>query len=292
MLFSQRRPGRKVRGAGPRLRPRTRTRSLTDRASDYGSEGCRFESCRVHSRPEALRRNPEGLSRSRGEQRQNPRQWAGNRVPEPVARVSTHVARRPGREIGAISGRGVHEYQGRKRGTCRGGSGLGCGAERADSPRERGQASSSVTSSAEGRFSSEELQRRWWTWVAAEPERTNPVADLDGSSCGRNQPRDVWFLVLSVVRSSGRAASPVGCPSSFLSSTAWGSPPTAQTSWAPPRGRRCWTARGSLRRNTKGRRSSCGGSPTTPSRDRRPPSWLPDAVCGSSWSPWSPGSTR
>lgn len=25
-------------------------RSLTDRASDYGSEGCRFESCRAHSR--------------------------------------------------------------------------------------------------------------------------------------------------------------------------------------------------------------------------------------------------
>ncbi|MGW4232406.1 signal protein [Streptomyces sp. NPDC004980] len=51
-----------------------------------------------------------------------------------------------------------------------------------------------MTSPAEGRFSSEELQRRWWTWAASEPERTNPVADQDGSSCGRNQPRDVWFL--------------------------------------------------------------------------------------------------
>ncbi len=32
-------------------------------AHAYGSEGCRFESCRVHSRPEAPRRNPGGLSR-------------------------------------------------------------------------------------------------------------------------------------------------------------------------------------------------------------------------------------
>lgn len=56
MLFSQRRPGRKKPGTPS-------TRSLTDRASDYGSEGCRFESCRVHSRPEAPRRNPGGLSR-------------------------------------------------------------------------------------------------------------------------------------------------------------------------------------------------------------------------------------
>lgn len=39
----------------------TSTRSLTDRASDYGSEGCRFESCRVHidKRP---RSNPGPLA--------------------------------------------------------------------------------------------------------------------------------------------------------------------------------------------------------------------------------------
>lgn len=38
------------------------TRSLTDRASDYGSEGCRFESCRVHSRTEAPDESPGPLS--------------------------------------------------------------------------------------------------------------------------------------------------------------------------------------------------------------------------------------
>ncbi len=38
------------------------TRSLTDRASDYGSEGCRFESCRVHSRTEAPDKSPGPLS--------------------------------------------------------------------------------------------------------------------------------------------------------------------------------------------------------------------------------------
>ena len=41
MLSTQRRP------APPAAKPRTR--SSTDRASDYGSEGCRFESCRVHT---------------------------------------------------------------------------------------------------------------------------------------------------------------------------------------------------------------------------------------------------
>ncbi|MEU6877665.1 signal protein [Streptomyces sp. NPDC046712] len=39
-----------------------------------------------------------------------------------------------------------------------------------------------------------ELQGRWWTWAASEPEVTNPVADQDGSECERNQPQDVWFL--------------------------------------------------------------------------------------------------
>ncbi len=43
-------------------------------------------------------------------------------------------------------------------------------------------------------LSSAELQGRWWTWAASEPEATNPVADLDGSDCGRHQPHDVWFL--------------------------------------------------------------------------------------------------
>ncbi|MEW2065885.1 signal protein [Streptomyces sp. NPDC007346] len=50
-------------------------------------------------------------------------------------------------------------------------------------------------STAVGRVSaSAELQGRWWTWAASEPEETNPVADDDGSVCHRNQPEDVWFL--------------------------------------------------------------------------------------------------
>lgn len=44
------------------------------------------------------------------------------------------------------------------------------------------------------RLPSAELQGRWWTWAASEPEATNPVADMDGRACGRNQPHDVWFL--------------------------------------------------------------------------------------------------
>ncbi|XUM04947.1 signal protein [Streptomyces venezuelae ATCC 10712] len=44
------------------------------------------------------------------------------------------------------------------------------------------------------RLPSAELQGRWWTWAASEPDATNAVADMDGSACGRNQPHDVWFL--------------------------------------------------------------------------------------------------
>ena len=40
---------RAARKGKERRENRTSTRSLTDRASDYGSEGCRFESCRVHT---------------------------------------------------------------------------------------------------------------------------------------------------------------------------------------------------------------------------------------------------
>lgn len=63
MLFSQRRRGAKPQKPSQRPTPLTGTRSLTDRASDYGSEGCRFESCRVHSSPKGPRRNPGALSR-------------------------------------------------------------------------------------------------------------------------------------------------------------------------------------------------------------------------------------
>lgn len=59
------------------------TRSLTDRASDYGSEGCRFESCRVHSRPEAPEKSgASGVSGVGGSEGRVPRQpW-----PAPEAR--------------------------------------------------------------------------------------------------------------------------------------------------------------------------------------------------------------
>ncbi|WP_203670931.1 hypothetical protein [Catellatospora methionotrophica] len=38
------------------------------------------------------------------------------------------------------------------------------------------------------------MQGRWWTWAAAEPEASNPVADPTGEFCALNQPADVWFL--------------------------------------------------------------------------------------------------
>lgn len=66
---------------------------------------------------------------------------------------------------------------------------------------------------AEGPLSSEELQGRWWTWASTEPAATNPVADEDGSACGRNQPEDVWFRAGTFgTGPSGCAPSPRGCP--------------------------------------------------------------------------------
>ncbi|MGW1011368.1 signal protein [Streptomyces termitum] len=72
----------------------------------------------------------------------------------------------------------------------------GCGTPAAtgsESP-ERGASASTAPEREDARLSSAELQGRWWTWAASEPEATNPVADTDGSACGRNQPHDVWFL--------------------------------------------------------------------------------------------------
>ncbi|MEU0160013.1 signal protein [Streptomyces sp. NPDC006261] len=51
-----------------------------------------------------------------------------------------------------------------------------------------------MSTAAEPVSTSAELQGRWWTWAASEPEEANPVADEDGSACDRNQPEDVWFL--------------------------------------------------------------------------------------------------
>lgn len=67
----------------------------------------------------------------------------------------------------------------------------GCGPRTADRPEG---AAGSGSEAAHARDSAAELQGRWWTWAASEPEATNPVADTDGSMCGRHQPRDVWFL--------------------------------------------------------------------------------------------------
>jgi hypothetical protein len=72
----------------------------------------------------------------------------------------------------------------------------GCGARDAGGPEDKGGPAPSSTAAvkADGTLSSPELQGRWWTWAASEPEATNAVTDPDGSACGRNQPQDVWFL--------------------------------------------------------------------------------------------------
>ncbi len=38
------------------------------------------------------------------------------------------------------------------------------------------------------------LPARWWTWTESMPPAKNPIDDSSGSSCGLNQPQDVWFL--------------------------------------------------------------------------------------------------
>ncbi|HET6360214.1 signal protein [Streptomyces sp.] len=63
---------------------------------------------------------------------------------------------------------------------------------------------------------SAELQGKWWTWAASEPEETNPVADRDGSECDRNQPRDVWFLAGTFGGKAKRTCTvPTGRPIAF-----------------------------------------------------------------------------
>lgn len=50
----------------------------------------------------------------------------------------------------------------------------------------------------------------------SEPERTNPVADEDGSDCERNQPQDMWFLAGTFGTRAERACSiPDGVPVAF-----------------------------------------------------------------------------
>ncbi|MFJ6305783.1 signal protein [Streptomyces althioticus] len=78
---------------------------------------------------------------------------------------------------------------------------------------------------AEGPLSSEELQGRWWTWASTEPGATNPVADEDGSACGRDQPEDVWFLAGTFGTRAERArAVPEGVPLAFPLVNMFGTP--------------------------------------------------------------------
>jgi hypothetical protein len=100
---------------------------------------------------------------------------------------------------------------------------LGCGAEAtggAEDPVKRAQPEASSTSAtpsdSHARLAPDVLQSRWWTWASAEPERTNPVADQDGSECGRNQPKDVWFLAGTFGTQAERECSvPNGVPLAF-----------------------------------------------------------------------------
>jgi hypothetical protein len=57
------------------------------------------------------------------------------------------------------------------------------------------------------------MQGRWWAWAAAEPEATNPVSDLSGEDCARNQTADVWFLAGTFgLEAQRRCSVPAGRP--------------------------------------------------------------------------------
>ncbi|MEW2045648.1 signal protein [Streptomyces sp. NPDC005476] len=96
------------------------------------------------------------------------------------------------------------------------GTGASGGSEDAKGAERSSASPSAVRSPAQGRLSSAALQGRWWTWAASEPEGTNPVADEDGSECGRNQPRDVWFLAGTFGTQAERTCGvPGGTPLAF-----------------------------------------------------------------------------
>ncbi|MFI9561724.1 signal protein [Nonomuraea endophytica] len=65
----------------------------------------------------------------------------------------------------------------------------GCGVV-----QEGGAGANSIVSSTPEDVAAESIQGRWWTWATSEGESTNPVTDMTGEFCGRNQPEDVWFL--------------------------------------------------------------------------------------------------
>lgn len=65
-------------------------------------------------------------------------------------------------------------------------------------------------------LASGDLQSRWWTWAASEPDATNPVADTDGGACAVNQADDVWFLAGTFGTKAARSCPlPTGVPVAF-----------------------------------------------------------------------------
>ncbi|CCK29023.1 putative secreted protein [Streptomyces davaonensis JCM 4913] len=65
-------------------------------------------------------------------------------------------------------------------------------------------------------LASGDLQSRWWSWAATEPEGTNPVADPDGGACDVNQADDVWFLAGTFGTKVERSCPvPAGVPVAF-----------------------------------------------------------------------------
>lgn len=117
---------------------------------------------------------------------------------------------RPRRDPGplALSGGGASE-----------GPGGSAKTRAAADTRTKETAAASVSpaaSASQALLSSDVLQSRWWTWAASEPEATNPVADEDGSECGRNQSKDVWFLAGTFGTQAERACTvPGGVPLAF-----------------------------------------------------------------------------
>ncbi|MFJ3306153.1 signal protein [Streptomyces sp. NPDC086549] len=97
------------------------------------------------------------------------------------------------------------------------GSGTGSGTGSRAGGKAEGDAKSPSARSEAVRLSPAELQSRWWTWAASEPEATNPVADEDGGDCARNQPDDVWFLAGTFGTTGNRRACsvPDGVPLAF-----------------------------------------------------------------------------
>ncbi|WP_234441487.1 signal protein [Streptomyces sp. WM6386] len=93
---------------------------------------------------------------------------------------------------------------------------VGCGGSAAGESDGSARTGARTQTTEAARLSSAVLQSRWWTWAASEPEATNPVADEDGRACGRNQPKDVWFLAGTFGTQAERTCTvPGGVPLAF-----------------------------------------------------------------------------